>query len=104
MAGHIAIPRGTIVCSYAPPNATSEAGKQVLLPRMADRGKNGGESTTEAFVRLAVVHQITDAVYRVLEQGCRSKDDDSNGWIDKWDAIERSDQPGEFPHIAEIFK
>ncbi len=104
MAGHIAIPCETIVCSYAAPNATSEAGKQVLLPRMADRGKNGCASTTETLVRLAVVEQITDAVCRVLEQGCRSKDDDPDGWIDKRNAIERSDQSGEFPHIAEIFE
>ncbi len=71
---------------------------------MADRGKNGGASATEALVRLAVVEQITDAVYRVLEQGCRSKDDDADGWIDKRNAIERSDQSGEFPHIAEILE
>lgn len=90
--------------SYAPPNATSEAWKQVLIPRMADRGKNGGGSTPEALVRLAVVEQITDAVCCVLEQRCRSKDDDADGWIDKWNAIERGDQPGEFPHIAEILE
>jgi hypothetical protein len=41
MAGHIATHCETIVCSYAALNATSEAGKQVILPRMADRGKNG---------------------------------------------------------------
>ena len=58
----------------------------------------------EALVWLAVVEQVTDAVYRVLEQGCRSKDDDADGWIDKRNAIERSDQPGEFPHIAEILE
>jgi hypothetical protein len=56
-----------IVCSYAAPNATSEAGKHVLIPRMADRGKNDVASTTETLVRLAVVEQITDAVNRVLE-------------------------------------
>ena len=92
------------MCSYAAPNATSEAGKQVLLPRMAGRGKNGCASTTEALVRLAVVEQITDTVCCVLEQRCSSKDDDTNGWIDKWNAIERSDQSGEFPHIAEILE
>ena len=91
-------------CFYAAPNATSEAGKQVLLPRMVDRGKNGGASTPEALVRLAVVEQIYDAVYRVLEKRCRSKDDDTDGWIDKRNAIERSDQSCEFPHIAEIFE
>ena len=86
--GDIHIPDELIVCSYAAPNATSEAGKQVLLPRMADRGKNGVASTTEALVRLAIVEQITDAVCRVLEQGCRSKDDDADGWIDQRNAIE----------------
>ncbi len=91
MAGHTAIPCETIVCSYAAPNATSEAGKQVLLPRMADRWKNGVASTTETLVRLAVVEQVPDAVCRVLEQRCRSKDDDPDGWIDKRNAIERGD-------------
>ena len=91
MAGHIATPCKALVCSYAPPNATSEAGKQVLIPRMADRGENGVASTTEALVRLAVVEQISDAVCRVLEQRCRSKDDDTDGWIDKRNAIERGD-------------
>ncbi len=71
---------------------------------MADRGKNGVASTTEALVRLAVVEQVTDAVCRVLEQRCRSKDDDPDLGIDKRNAIERSDQPGEFPHIAEILE
>ena len=75
-------------------------------PLTSDGGswENGGGSTTEALVRLAVVEQVTDAVCSVLEQRCRSEDDDTDGWIDKWDAIERSDQPGEFPHIAEIFE
>jgi len=41
---------------------------------------------------------------RVLEQGCPSKDDDTNGWIDEWNAIVRSEQPSEFPHIAEIIE
>ena len=61
-------------------------------------------SALKALVRLAVVEQVTDAVYRVFEQRCRSKDDDTNGWIDKRNAIERSDQSGEFPHIAEILE
>jgi hypothetical protein len=67
MAVPIAIPCDGDTCSYAAPNAKSEAGRQVLLPRMADRGKNGVASTTEALVRLAVVEQVTDAVCRVLE-------------------------------------
>jgi len=36
MAGHIALPCKALVCSYAAPNVTSEAGKHVLFPRMAD--------------------------------------------------------------------
>jgi hypothetical protein len=66
--GDIHIPDELIVCFYAAPNATSEAGKHVLIPRMADRGKNDLASTTEALVQLAVVEQVTDAVNRVLEQ------------------------------------
>ena len=58
----------------------------------------------KALDRLTVVEQITDAVCRVLEQRCRSKDDDPDGWIDKRNAIERGDETGEFPHIAEILE
>jgi hypothetical protein len=58
----------------------------------------------KALDRLTVVEQITDAVCRVLEQRCRSKDDDIDRWIDKRNAIERGDQSGEFPYIAEILE
>jgi hypothetical protein len=71
---------------------------------MVDRGKNGVASTTEALVRLAIVEQVTDAVCRVLEHGCSSKDDDTDGWIDKRNTIQSRNKPGEFPHIAEIFE
>ena len=59
-------------------------------------------SAFEALVRLTVVEQVTDAVCRVLEQGYRSKDDDTNGWIDKRNTIQSRNKPGEFPHIAKI--
>jgi hypothetical protein len=65
--GDINIPDELIVSSYAPPNATSEAGKHVLIPRMADRGKNDVASTTETLIRLAIVEQIADTVHRVFE-------------------------------------
>jgi len=61
-------------------------------------------SAFEALVRLTVVEQVTDAVCRVLEQGCRSKDNDTDGRIDKRNAIERGDQSGEFLYIAEILE
>ena len=61
-------------------------------------------SAFEALVRLTVVEQVTDAVCRVLEQRCRSKDDDIDRWIDKRNAIERGDQSGEFLYIAEILE
>ena len=102
--GDISIPAELIVCSYAAPNATSEAGKHVLIPRMADRRKNDVASTTEAHVRLAVVEQVTDAVNRVLEQRCRSKGDDTDLWIDKRDDVESGYESGDFPYIAEIFE
>jgi hypothetical protein len=70
---------------------------------MADRGKNGVASTTEALVRLAIVEQVTDAVCRVLEQGCRSKDDDANGWIDKRNGIESRYESGDLSSEAEVF-
>jgi len=68
---------------------------------MAERGKNGVASTTEALVRLTVVEQVTDAVCRVLEQGCRSKDDDTDRWIDKRDDVESGYESGNFSGEAE---
>jgi hypothetical protein len=47
--------------------------------------------TLKTLVWLAVVEQVTDAVCRVLEQGCHSKDDDTDRWIDKRNGIERGD-------------
>ena len=92
------------MCSYAPLNATSEAGKQVLLPRMADRGKNGVASTTEALVRLAVVEQVTDAVHHVLENRSGGKDDDTDGCIDKGNDVESGYESGDLSSEAEVFE
>ena len=61
-------------------------------------------SAFETLVRLAVVEQVTDAVCRVFEQGCRSKDDDTDLWIDKRDDDESGYESGDFPYIAEIFE
>jgi len=47
--------------------------------------------TLKTLVWLAVVEQVTDAVCCVLEQRCRSKDDDPDRWIDKRNGIERGD-------------
>ncbi len=61
-------------------------------------------SAFKTLVRLAVVEQVTDAVCRVFEQGCRSKDDYTDGWIHERNAIERGDQSGNFSGEAEIFE
>ncbi len=66
------------MCSYAAPNATSEAGKQVLLPRMADRGKNGVASTTEALVRFAV-SLSSDAAAKMMTPTDGSTNGSTNG-------------------------
>jgi len=76
---------GLPVCAHAPRYRTK---RNIRGSRMADRGVSGVASTTEAHVRLAVVEQVTDAVNRVLEKRCRSKDDDTDGWISKRNDVE----------------
>ncbi len=92
------------MCSYAAPNATYEAGKHVLIPRMADRGKNGVASTTEALVRLTVVEQVTDAVHHVFENRSSGEYDHSDLWINKGNDVESGYESGNFSGEADIFE
>jgi hypothetical protein len=86
------------------PNAKSKAEHEVLQPWICWERKMVRRSAFETLVRLAVVEQVTDAVCRVLEQGCRSKDDDANGWIDKRNDVESRYEAGNFSGEAEIFE
>lgn len=51
-----------------------------------------------------VVHQVTDAVHRVLEEGGGGEDDHPDRWIDEGDDVEGGNEPGEFPDVSEVFE
>jgi len=54
-------------------------------------------SGLKALVRLAVVHQVSDAVHRVLEERGGCEYENSDRWIDEWDDVEGGNKSGDFP-------
>ena len=65
-AGHIAIPCAVGACSYAAPNAKSEAWRKVSTPRISDVQKMVCRSGLETLIGLAVVHQVANAIDGIL--------------------------------------
>jgi len=61
-------------------------------------------SAFETLVRHPFIHQVTDAVYRVLEERGGGKDEHPDGWIDEGDDVESGNESGEFPDVGEVFK
>ncbi len=61
-------------------------------------------SAFETLVRLAVVEQIADAVYRVFENRSGGKDDDTDLWINKGNDVESRYEAGDLSSEAEVFE
>jgi hypothetical protein len=61
-------------------------------------------SGLEAGVRFAVIEQVTDAVYRVLEQGGSGENDHTHLGVHERDRSKSGDESGEFPGKAEVFE
>ena len=61
-------------------------------------------SSLEAGVRQPIIHQVTDAVHRVLEEGGGGEHEHPDRWIDEGDDVEGGNEPGEFPDVGEVFE
>ncbi len=61
-------------------------------------------SALEALVRQPIIHQVTDAIHRVLEEGCGGEDDHPERWIHKRDHLKGRNESGQFPGEAEVFE
>ncbi len=61
-------------------------------------------SALEAGIRQPVIHQVTDAVHRVLEEGGGCEHEHPDGWIDEGDDVEGGNESGEFPDVGEVFE
>jgi hypothetical protein len=61
-------------------------------------------SAFETLVRLAVVEQIADAVYRVLENRSSGKYDHSDLWINKGNDVDGGYESGDLTSEAEVFE
>jgi hypothetical protein len=61
-------------------------------------------SGLETLVGLAVIHQLSDAVHHVLEQGGCCKYEHPNRWIDEWNRSKGGNEPGDLPGEAEVFE
>ena len=61
-------------------------------------------SVLEAGVRHPIIHQVTDAVHRVLEGRGGGEHEHPNRWIDQGDDVEGGNESGEFPDVGEVFK
>ena len=61
-------------------------------------------SVLEAGVRQPIIHQVTDAVHRVLEEGCGGEHEHPDRWIDQGDDVEGGNESVEFPDVGEVFE
>jgi hypothetical protein len=61
-------------------------------------------SGLEALIGLAVVHQVSDAVHCILEEGGGGEHEHPDCWIDEGDDVEGGNEPGEFPDVGEVFE
>ena len=58
----------------------------------------------EALVRQPIIHQVTDTVHRVLEEGGGGEHEHPDRWIDEGDDVEGGNEPGEFSDVGEVFE
>ncbi len=61
-------------------------------------------SAFKTLVRLSVIEQIADAVYRVLENRSCRKHDHSDFWINKGNDVESRYEAGDLTSEAEVFE
>ena len=61
-------------------------------------------SALEAGVRQPIIHQVTDAVHRVLEEGGGGEHEHPDRWIDEGDEVEGGNESVEFPDVGEVFE
>ena len=74
------------------------------MPPVQTPGMAPHHSALEAGVRQPVVHQVADAVDRVLEEGGGGEHEHPDRWIDEGDDVEGGDESGEFPDVGEVFE
>ncbi len=61
-------------------------------------------SALEALVWQPIIHQVADAVHRVLEEGGGGEHEHPDGWIDEGDDVEGGNESGEFADVGEVFE
>ncbi len=57
-------------------------------------------SALEAGVWQPIIHQVTDAVHRVLEERSGGEHEDPDRWIDEGDDVEGGNESGEFREVV----
>ena len=57
-------------------------------------------SALEAGVRQPIIHQVTDAIHRVLEERGGGEHEHPDGWIDEGDDVEGGNESGEFTDVG----
>ena len=61
-------------------------------------------SALKAGVRQPIIHQVADAIHRVLEERCGGEHEHPDRWIDEGDDVEGGNESGEFRDVSEVFE